>query len=142
MTKTVKQEDVVSELKIVDFYFTEISFKNKRLYGDSKVQISYTVNGYRCDNGNVRVEVITTVNGEDQGIFLEIKAEGIFDTSSVQDVEKKKFMEEIATVTAMMPYIRSQVTLLTTQPGITQLILPPIDVYKLVEQSKKIGNEN
>ncbi len=142
MEKTVRQEEVKSDLKIVDFYFSEITFKNERLFGDSSVSISYAVDNNRLDDGNTRVEVTTTVDGKEQGIFLRVKAVGIFDATVFDDPAQREFMENIATVTAMMPYIRTQVTLLTTQPGISQLILPPIDVYKLIEQNRKIGNED
>ena len=34
------------------------------------------------------------------------------------------------TVAIMFPFIRSQVTLLTTQPGMTPIVLPPINTTK------------
>lgn len=136
MGKEIKQEEVNSELKIVDFYFSEVEFRNSRLFGDSSVKISYAVDNKKMEDGNIRVEFTTKVIGEGQGIFLQLKAVGIFDVTTIADAENKEFIEKIATVTAMIPYIRSQVTLLTTQPGISQLILPPIDVYKLIDKNK------
>ncbi len=136
MGQEVKQEEVTSDLKIVDFYFSEATFKNERLFGDSAVNISYAVNNQKLENGHIRVEITTKVEGEGQGIFLQLKAVGIFDATAVVDNANKEFMEQIATVTAMIPFIRSQVALLTTQPGISQLILPPIDVYKLIDKNK------
>ena len=35
----------------------------------------------------------------------------------------------------MMPFIRSQVSLLTTQPGLTPILLQPIDVNALVDNA-------
>lgn len=133
MEREIRQEDVSSDLIIVDFYFSEITFKNERIFGDSAVKISYSLDNQKLENGNVKVEVTTKVAGEGQGIFLQLKAVGIFDATAVVESDKKEFMEQIATVTAMMPYIRTQVTLLTTQPGLSQLILPPVNVYKLVD---------
>lgn len=136
MVKAIKQEEVTSDLKIIDFYFSDITFKNERLFGDSAVNISYAVDNKRLDDGNTRVELTTNVEGKTQGILLCVKAVGIFDATVFHEPAQREFMEQIATVTAMMPYIRTQITLLTTQPGISQLILPPIDVYKLVNQKK------
>ncbi len=134
MEREIRQEDVSSDLIIVDFYFSEITFKNERIFGDSAVKISYSLDNQKLENGNVKVEVTTKVAGEGQGIFLQLTAVGIFDATAVVESDKKEFMEQIATVTAMMPYIRTQVTLLTTQPGLSQLILPPVNVYKLVDK--------
>lgn len=37
------------------------------------------------------------------------------------------------TVAIMFPFIRGQVTLLTTQPGMSPIVLPPINTTKIIE---------
>lgn len=143
MEKTIKQEDVVSDLKMLDFYFSDVTFQNKRIIGNSLAKVSYHVDNLPNENGSRRVEVTVTIESEDCGIFMQVKAVGIFDATAIaDDPEKKEFMEKIGPLTTMFPLIRTQIMLFTTQPGMSQLILPPIDAYKLVEQSKKIGNDD
>ena len=38
-------------------------------------------------------------------------------------------------VAILFPYLRSQVSLLTTQPGVEPVILPPLNIAKMVEQA-------
>ena len=44
--------------------------------------------------------------------------------------EKEESIIKTNTVAIMFPFIRSQVTLLTTQPGMTPIVLPPINTTK------------
>ena len=41
------------------------------------------------------------------------------------------------TVAIMFPFIRSQVSILTTQPGMIPIVMPPININALVEDMKK-----
>ena len=143
MKKSIKQEDVVSDLKMLDFYFSDITFNNKRIIANSLAKVSYNVENHPNEDGSRRVEVVVTVESEDCGIYLQVKAIGIFDaTAIIGDPEKRDFMERIGPLTTMFPLIRTQIMLFTTQPGMSQLILPPIDAYKLVDQSEKLRNNN
>ncbi len=45
------------------------------------------------------------------------------------------------TIAILLPFARSQMTLLTTQPETTPVLLPVINVKKLIEQSKKEASE-
>ena len=40
-------------------------------------------------------------------------------------------------VAVMFPYLRSQVTLLTTQPNILPIVLPTININKLLQYHRK-----
>ena len=57
-----------------------------------------------------------------------------YDVELVLSVQKSDLSEEnivkTNTVAIMFPFIRSQVTLLTTQPGMTPIVLPPINTTK------------
>lgn len=40
----------------------------------------------------------------------------------------------IHSITMLLPYIRSQLTILTSQPGVDPVILPPFNVYDLLNK--------
>ena len=46
MKKSIKQEDVVSDLKMLDFYFSDITFNNKRIIANSLAKVSYNVENH------------------------------------------------------------------------------------------------
>ena len=39
-------------------------------------------------------------------------------------------------VAIVMPYIRSQVSLLTAQPGVDPIVLPPFNIVEMMNESK------
>lgn len=41
------------------------------------------------------------------------------------------------TVSIMMPYIRSELTLLTSQPGVEAVVLPPFNIRKMLSDQEK-----
>lgn len=47
-----------------------------------------------------------------------------------ESYEMEENIVKTNTVAIMFPFIRSQVTLLTTQPGMTPIVLPPINTTK------------
>ena len=41
------------------------------------------------------------------------------------------------TVAILFPYIRSQISLMTTQPGMHPIIIPPMNIVSLINTQKK-----
>ena len=60
---------------------------------------------------------------------MSIIAEAHF-TYEAETYEMEENIIKNNTVAIMFPFIRSQVTLLTTQPGMTPIVLPPINTTK------------
>ena len=52
------------------------------------------------------------------------------DTGIIENIREGGEENEEYTVAIMFPFIRSQITLLTTQPGMTPIVLPPINTTK------------
>lgn len=50
------------------------------------------------------------------------------------DPIKEKTLINANTVAIMFPFIRSQVSLMTTQPGMSPIVLPPINTAKFMEK--------
>lgn len=45
-------------------------------------------------------------------------------------------------IAIMFPYLRSQVTLMTTQPNITPVIIPPININSFLKRQQEEFNKN
>lgn len=60
---------------------------------------------------------------------LEVEANAEFQYSS-NDFENEEAIINTNTIAIMFPFIRSQVTLLTSQPGMAPIVLPPINTQK------------
>jgi len=80
--------------------------------------------------GNHEYNVILTTKIEKDDMNIELVAEAQFLYES-EDHSREESIINTNTVAIMFPFIRSQVTLLTSQPGMAPIILPPINTQKL-----------
>lgn len=124
------------KIQMLDLYFSKFDFKQER-GTDSKeyntsFQIEYAVNSE--DDTKVRVVVDTTVTNEVQSVVLNVQTVGIFKVDKL-DIDDATYEHLIKanTVAIIFPFIRSQVSLLTTQPGMMPVMIPPININALIE---------
>ena len=124
------------KIQMLDLYFSKFDFKQER-GTDSKeyntsFQIEYAINSE--DDTKVRVVVDTTVTNEVQSVVLNVQTVGIFKVDKL-DIDDATYEHLIKanTVAIIFPFIRSQVSLLTTQPGMMPVMIPPININALIE---------
>lgn len=77
-------------------------------------------------------------NGEESAVQILARLIGIFHIEADTEAQFNHLLR-YNTLAMMMPYVRSQITLLTSQPGISPLILPPIDIKKLIDGEEPFG---
>ena len=124
------------KIQMLDLYFSKFDFKQER-GTDSKeyntsFQIEYAINSE--DDTKVRVIVDTTVTNEAQSIVLNVQTVGIFKVDKLDmDEATYEHLIKTNTVAIIFPFIRSQVSLLTTQPGMMPVMIPPININALIE---------
>ena len=63
-------------------------------------------------------------------LHLEIIANATFDSED-DGKSNEEVLIQNNTIAIMYPFVRSQVTLMTSQPGMAPIVLPPINVSKL-----------
>lgn len=124
------------KIQMLDLYFSKFDFKQER-GTDSKeyntsFQIEYAINSE--DDTKVRVVVDTTVTNEAQSVVLNVQTVGIFKVDKL-DIDDATYEHLIKanTVAIIFPFIRSQVSLLTTQPGMMPVMIPPVNINALIE---------
>ena len=124
------------KIQMLDLYFSKFDFKQER-GTDSKeyntsFQIEYAINSE--DDTKVRVVVDTTVTNEAQSVVLNVQTVGIFKVDKLDmDDATYEHLIKANTVAIIFPFIRSQVSLLTTQPGMMPVMIPPININALIE---------
>ena len=118
-----------SDLKMENFHFVECSIirnsviENGPLLFDLEKEIS------ELNNGGYNVTLTLTIAKEQGDLSVKVVASALFFMDN-SDVELVRSIMETNTVAIMFPFIRSQVSLLTTQPGLTPIVLPPINTAK------------
>lgn len=136
-----------SVLQMKELYFSRMQVFNTNPHNIKlNLNLSHKINYYNTPDNPLleKVEIITKVEDNDKnisieltciGIFELIDNEGQFEEGAVNDILQKN------TVAIMYPFIRSQVSLLSTQPGMQPILIPPIDVNTLVKENKKATQE-
>ena len=74
----------------------------------------------------------TTVSDEDEKVFVNVKGKAIFSTEQ----ENMDILEK-NTIAIMFPYIRSYISIITTQPGMNPIVLPAMNIAAIVNDQKK-----
>ena len=73
-----------------------------------------------------------TISDEEELVFVDVTGRAVFSTE-----QKKNDMLEKNTLAIMFPYIRSYVSIITTQPGMNPIVLPAMNIIALVNDQKK-----
>lgn len=123
-------------LNLERLFFQNIEFS--RLGEKNAKELHYEISTeimQKSDEEVYKVALSLKGNKEDEYQFL-IELVGIFsvDVSSEMDKEFKKEILTKNTVAIMMPYIRSEVSILTAQPGIDCVVLPPFNINAMMDE--------
>lgn len=129
------EKTVNSVLSLDKLVFDKIEFKRSGMKNDNEIEFNLQVLINKKQNEEIyRVTLILTGNKEKE-YALEIALSGYFsfDTSEELDVEMKNTMINQNAVAILMPYVRSQVSLLTAQPEVECVVLPPFNIVKMMK---------
>lgn len=123
---------IESVLRLEDLCFEKIAFDRigPKNMNSEEHKISVRI-GENIEERVYRVVLsIHTIKKDEYN--LEVSLRGIFSfNKEIDSNEKREFIKSNA-VAIMMPYIRSELTLLTSQPGVDPIVLPPFNVQAML----------
>lgn len=131
----IDQAEVKSVLTLNKVYFEKIEFTCTGKEIPSNYE-KYTKVGFQLlkpliDINNLEIRVVCVVSIADV-VNIELMLVGDFTITGSEDIEK--FIPNAIAI--LFPYLRSQLSLITAQPNIPTLVLPPININKLIQQNK------
>lgn len=111
-------------------HFERSGFKNQN-------SINYTLETHFAENPQENIYRVTLIlkGDKDDEYSFEISLTGFFSfgkDDGLDDSTKKELISKNA-VAIMMPYMRSQVSLLTAQPEVDCVVLPPFNINNLMK---------
>ena len=115
-------EKLKSDLRMRDLFFPECYVKRSVQISDGKLDIDVSRDIVKKTNNEYDVTVSVHIQKEDLEAKVVACATFYIDRPDTSDVDT---LIKSNTVAIMFPFIRSQVSLLTTQPGMTPIVLPP-----------------
>ena len=119
-------KDMRSSLQMKDFYFSRFSFARDKVIKDGELNVDLQKNIISKGDHEYNIILTTTIEKDDMNIELVAEAQFLYESD-----DYSKEVINTNTVAIMFPFIRSQVTLLTSQPGMVPIILPAINTHKL-----------
>ena len=115
-----------SPLVLEKIEIVESSFRKKTDSLDSlELGVQVERNLTKLDDGLFEVLLETTVSDEEEKVF-------VFSTRQ----ENMDILEK-NTIAIMFPYIRSYISSITTQPGMSPIVLPAMNIVAMVNDQKK-----
>lgn len=134
--------DITSVLKLDKLVFDKISFDRQGF--KSKNQIKFRIEtrfAQNAKNDVYRITLILKGDKTDEYSF-EISLTGFFTFEGNSDLDEATKNELITknTIAILMPYMRSQVSLLTAQPEMDCVVLPAFNINKIVNE-QTVPNE-
>lgn len=122
---------IKSDLTMKNFYFKECSIKRTGNAGevyDGEMTADIQKNIESLGNHTYEVELTLTIDRADLSVLVIANAQFAYDAGT--DDGREQNIVNNNTVAIMFPFIRSQVSLLTTQPGMIPIVLPAINTAK------------
>lgn len=130
---------IKSSLILNKLIFDKIEFKRLGFKNSNKIEYELETRLANNKDNNDVYRVTLVLSGEKkQEYIFTISLTGYFTFD-----EKEQLTERIKTtlitkntVAILMPYLRSQVSLLTAQPEVDCIVLPPFNINRLIEEKE------
>lgn len=123
-----------SILTLQKMVFDRIEFERKGFKNTEELKFELQVQIGLDENEIYKVTLV--LNGTKQDEYdIVISLSGFFKVEGEEKLETKMVQNLINknTVAILMPYLRSELTLLTAQPDTDSVVLPPFNINKMFE---------
>lgn len=124
-----------SVLKLKRIYFNEMNFSREDV---EKSNIDVNVEKNQSTDNEYEITLNLSIANSEEKYTVNVSIVGVFEFSENADEVTKNIIIEKNTISILFPYVRSQVTLLTSQPDIKPMIIPPLNINNLI---KNINNK-
>lgn len=125
-------EKYESSLVLEKIEIIESTFRKKSVtLEDLELGVQFEHQLTKLDQEQYEVFLSTTVSDVNETIYVNVKGRSIFSTKQ----ENKDLLEK-NTIAIMFPYIRSYISSITTQPGMTPIVLPAMNIVAMINGQK------
>ena len=121
-------------LKLIALVFDDITFKRLGMHSDNELEISFSVSiGTNIADQDIKKVSVKVLGEKREEYSFEIQVSGFF---SFEGNAEDSIIQQNA-VAIVMPYIRSEVSLLTAQPGVEPVVIPPLNIAEMMSDNKR-----
>lgn len=125
---------IESVLKLDKIVFDKIEFKRLGFKNDEELELEIQSNISQRNETEVYRVTLLLKGKKPEEYTLEIGLSGFFSIESDGDVtdDLKNTLITKNSIAILMPYLRSQVSILTAQPEVECVVLPPFNINNML----------
>lgn len=125
---------IESVLKLEKIVFDKIEFNRIGFRNDEDFNLEIQSSIAKKKDKDYRI-TLSLKGIKEKEYTIEIRISGFFsiDLAECVDEELKNTLVTKNTVAILMPYLRSQVSILTAQPDVECVVLPPFNINNMVD---------
>lgn len=125
--------DYESPLVLKNMIITEGHFKrNEDSLENLELKVGVSHDVERLSEREYKITLELNVADPEEKLSVFVKGMAIFETK-----QENQMLIERNTLAIMFPYFRSYVSTLTTQPGMTPIVLPAMNIMTMLAQKEK-----
>ena len=125
--------DYESPLVLKNIIITEGHFKrNEDSLENLELKLGVSHDVERLSEREYKITLELNVADPEEKLSVFVKGMAIFETK-----QENQMLIERNTLAIMFPYFRSYVSTLTTQPGMTPIVLPAMNIMTMLAQKEK-----
>ena len=130
-------KEISSVLSLDKLVFDKIEFKRTGMKNENEMEIELQVIINRKQDEEVYKVTLDFTGNKEKEYSIEIVLSGYFsfDENERVDEDLKKNLINQNAVAIIMPYLRSQVSLITAQPEGECVVLPPFNIVKMMTEN-------
>lgn len=133
------KRDARSVLKLEKLVFDKLLFERKGFSSENNFKFNLESQVSKRSNEDM-YRVTLVLHGEKADEYtIDISLTGFFafeSDDSLADEDKKELISK-NTLAILMPYLRSEVSILTAQPGVDCVVLPPFNINNLMGEARE-----
>lgn len=133
--KMNKKKSIESALKLNKIVFDKIEFNRLGFKNNSELELEIQSNISQRQNADIyKVTLVLKGKKPDEYTF-EVSLSGFFSIELSDNLteELKNTLISKNSVAILMPYLRSQISLLTAQPDVDCVVLPAFNINKMLD---------
>lgn len=133
----MSEKSIESVLNLEQIVFDYIKFDRLGFQSDKELTFSMNTTIGKKENEEIYKVTLKLSGDKPDEYKFSISLSGFFSFENVIDVKLKESLIQKNAVAILMPYLRSEVSLLTAQPSVECVVLPAFNINALLENQSE-----
>ena len=126
--------EINSNLFLKNLAFTNISVKRAfNMPNSIEINGSFDVIYKELNDDEIVVVLKYDAKSKKDEVVIDIELQGNFCVIGIDDIKLKRYLLHVNSIAILFPYLRSQVSIATTQPGFMPIQIPIVNAIGLAK---------